>query len=104
MNGPHDMGGAMGFGAINPEVREPVFHAEWEGRTYALLLAMGSTGAWPNNRPWRESLPALKYWSASYYEIWFEALVKQLIVGGMPVKPKLLLAARRVQACRYCRY
>ncbi len=34
MNGPHDLGGLMGFGPIKPEPDEPVFHAEWEKRPW----------------------------------------------------------------------
>ena len=30
MNGAHDMGGMHGFGPVEPEADEPVFHAEWE--------------------------------------------------------------------------
>ena len=29
MNGVHDLGGMMGFGPIQREADEPVFHAEW---------------------------------------------------------------------------
>jgi len=32
MNSVHDMGGMQGFGPIQREVNEPVFHAPWEGR------------------------------------------------------------------------
>ena len=46
MNGAHDMGGVHGFGAVCPEPGEPVFHAEWERRAFALTLAMGATGEW----------------------------------------------------------
>ena len=31
MNGVHDMGGMHGFGTVEPEPNEPVFHAAWEG-------------------------------------------------------------------------
>ena len=31
MDGVHDMGGMHGFGTVEPEQNEPVFHAEWEG-------------------------------------------------------------------------
>ncbi|MGB7829866.1 MAG: nitrile hydratase subunit beta, partial [Pseudolabrys sp.] len=41
MNGAQDMGGKPGFGPVNPEPNEPVFHAEWEKRAFALTLAMG---------------------------------------------------------------
>ena len=29
MNGPHDMGGHIGFGAVKPETDEPLFHKPW---------------------------------------------------------------------------
>ncbi len=41
MNGAQDMGGMHGFGAVEPEPNEPVFHADWEKRAFALTLAMG---------------------------------------------------------------
>jgi len=44
MDGIHDMGGMHGFGKVEPEKDEPVFHAPWEGRTLALNRAMGYTG------------------------------------------------------------
>src|SRR5699024_8963735 len=46
MNGVHDMGGMDGFGKVEPEPNEPVFHAEWEGRVMAMMRAMGFAGAW----------------------------------------------------------
>jgi len=44
--GAHDMGGARGFGKVTPEANEPVFHAEWERRAFALTLAMATPGGW----------------------------------------------------------
>jgi hypothetical protein len=41
MNGPHDMGGFTGFGPVLHEDDEPVWHADWEPRAFALVLAMG---------------------------------------------------------------
>ncbi len=32
MNGAHDMGGMDGFGPVERETDEPIFHAEWERR------------------------------------------------------------------------
>ena len=37
MNGIHDLGGMQGFGPIAREENEPVFHADWERRIFALL-------------------------------------------------------------------
>lgn len=85
MNGPHDMGGFTGFGLVKPEADEPVWHAEWEPRAFALVLAMGMTGQWniDTARHARERLPAMEYWRASYYEMRHHALVLQLIELGL---------------------
>ena len=41
MDGIHDMGGMHGFGKVDPEKNEPVFHTAWEGWRSALNRAMG---------------------------------------------------------------
>ncbi len=81
MNGPHDMGGFTGFGPINPEADEPVWHEAWEPRAFAINLAMSMTGSWniDQARHARELLPALTYWPSSYYEMRFYAMVQQLL-------------------------
>ena len=76
MNGVHDLGGMQGFGPVEAEADEPVFHAEWERRVFALTLAMAAPGGWniDMSRHARESLPPAQYLSSSYYEIWLAAL------------------------------
>jgi nitrile hydratase len=85
MNGPQDLGGAHGFGPVRPEPGEPVFHADWERRAFALTLAMGATGEWTldASRFARESLPAAQYHASTYYEIWLAALERQLEERGL---------------------
>ena len=85
MNGPHDMGGFTGFGPVLHEQDEPVWHADWEPRAFALVLAMGMTGSWniDEARHARERLPALQYWRSSYYEMRHYALILQLIELGL---------------------
>ena len=39
MNGIHDMGGMDGFGPIEREAKEPVFHELWEARMCGLAQA-----------------------------------------------------------------
>ena len=46
VNGAHDMGGAHGFGPVVPEADEPWFHAEWERRVFAMVIALGAGGQW----------------------------------------------------------
>ena len=76
MNGPHDLGGAMGFGPVIPEPDEPPFHAPWEGRALGLTLCVGALGHWSldESRHARESLPPAVYLASSYYEIWLRGL------------------------------
>ncbi len=44
MDGVHDMGGMHGFGKVEPEQNEPVFHETWEARVQALYRAMSYAG------------------------------------------------------------
>jgi len=80
MNGGHDLGGMHGFGPVEPERNEPVFHAEWEKRAFALTLAMATPAGWniDMSRFARENRPPAEYLSMSYYQIWFAALETML--------------------------
>ncbi len=81
MNGGQDLGGMMGYGPVEPEANEPVFHAEWERRVLAMSVAMGPAGGWSvdQSRFSRENRPAHEYLAMSYYEIWYAGL-KQLLI------------------------
>jgi nitrile hydratase subunit beta len=100
MNGPHDLGGAMGFGPVRIERDEPLFHAPWEARALGLTLCAGALGHWgiDESRHARESLPPAVYLSSSYYEIWIRALEVLLARHGLPgpdsPHPRRLDAAR----------
>jgi nitrile hydratase subunit beta len=93
MNGAQDMGGLHGFGPVEPEPNEPVFHAEWERRAFALTLAMGMPGGWniDMSRSARESLPPAQYLAKSYYEIWLAGLEKLMAQRGL-VSPQEIAA------------
>jgi nitrile hydratase subunit beta len=81
MNGVHDMGGMDGFGKVEPEPDEPVFHAAWEARVMAMNRAMGATGAWniDMSRFSREMLAPDVYLASSYYRKWLLGLEKILV-------------------------
>ncbi len=85
MNGPHDLGGAQGFGAVVPERDEPWFHADWERRAFALVLAMGATGAWnlDMSRYARERIPPADYLASTYYDIWRKGMERLLVEQGL---------------------
>jgi nitrile hydratase subunit beta len=85
MNGVHDMGGMHGFGAVEPEEGEPVFHAPWEGRALAMNRAMGALGLWNIDigRFSREQLPPEVYLGSSYYRKWTLGLEDLLVQYGL---------------------
>lgn len=85
MNGAHDMGGVHGFGPVDPQPHEPVFHAEWEKRAFALTLAMAMPGEWTidMSRFARENRDPRDYLAMSYYHLWFSALEDMLKERGL---------------------
>src|ERR1700676_2095292 len=102
MNGVHDMGGMDGFGPVVPERDEPVFHAEWERRTFALVIK--SLGMRSFNideyRRTIERMPPAQYLAASYYERWLYALEALLIEKGVVARTEIdvVMAALRAHA------
>ena len=85
MNGPHDVGGIMGFGAVNAEPDEPVFHADWEKRVLGMTLCAGALGHWnlDESRHARENRHPADYYSSTYYEIWQKGLERLLLRHGV---------------------
>ena len=84
MNGVHDMGGMHGMGAVETEKDEPVFHERWEGRAFALTMAMSAWRKWTldGGRHQRELIPSAEYLRMSYYEKWIAGLVELLVKSG----------------------
>ena len=85
MDGIHDMGGMDGFGKIDPEPDEPVFHESWEGRVLAMSRAMGASGTWniDMGRYGIELLHPHVYLASSYYKRWLLRLEQMLIQRGL---------------------
>ena len=91
MNGVHDMGGMHGFGKVEPEPDEPVFHAPWEGRVLAMNRAMGYLGLWSIDvgRFSRETLPPHVYLASSYYRKWTLGLEDLCVQFGLVADDEL---------------
>lgn len=91
MNGAHDLGGMQGLGPIRYEKNEPVFHAAWESRVYAMTRAMRAFRKW-NLDAWRhdiELLPPAEYFRLTYYEKWLAVLEKQVVQYGLVTREEL---------------
>jgi nitrile hydratase subunit beta len=91
MNGVHDMGGMHGMGPIRPERDEPVFHARWESRVYAMVRAMGAWGRWniDASRHQRELIPPADYLRMSYYEKWLTGLIELMVKKGLVTREEV---------------
>ncbi|HVP34948.1 MAG TPA: nitrile hydratase subunit beta [Steroidobacteraceae bacterium] len=89
MNGVHDMGGMQDMGAVTPERNEPVFHAPWEGRVFAMYNVFD--GDWPSGsgRYQRELVPPAEYLRISYYERWLVAFSELLVKNGFVTRREL---------------
>jgi nitrile hydratase beta subunit len=91
MNGVHDMGGQQDMGPVQYEKNEPVFHATWEGRIYALTRAMGAWRKWSldTSRHAIEVMPPIEYLRLSYYERWLNSLETQVVKYGFVTREEL---------------
>ena len=91
MNGVHDMGGMHGMGPIQYEKNEPVFHARWEGRVFALNLAMQAWRKWniDARRHEIELIPAAEYLRMSYYEKWTVRLAELIVKRGLVTRAEV---------------
>ena len=85
MNGVHDMGGMHGMGPVEIEPDEPVFHADWERRVFALRLGCAFHRRWniDMNRYAIEEMPPAEYLAASYYERVLFGFEKLLVAQGL---------------------
>ncbi len=95
MNSIHDMGGMHGFGPVAVEENEPVFHAAWERRAFA--IGNLATAAFGNSvgqkRHAQERMGNALYLNSSYYERWMSA-VEAMAVGLGAVIPEELADGR----------
>jgi nitrile hydratase subunit beta len=84
MDGVHDMGGMHGFGPVEHEENEPVFHEPWEGRVYGFGAASVEpiTPSLDASRHALEQLPPHIYLGSSYYERWLYRIERQLVALG----------------------
>lgn len=85
MDGIHDLGGMQGFGPLEIEADEPVFHDEWEGRVFAMNWAVLAATGMPIDaaRSSIEQLPPADYLNLPYFGRWFNALCVSSVASGV---------------------
>src|SRR5262249_41686879 len=98
MNGAADMGGMHGFGPVVPESNEPVFHARWEGVSFALNMVTGAPkpGTLNLSRLKPEPTPPPQYLNLSYYGLWTTTLEQMMLEYGVAT-PEELAAGHAIQ-------
>ncbi len=99
MNTIHDMGGMHGFGPVEPEMDEPVYHEKWESRVYAMQRALGILGLWTIDQS-RSKLEAMEpgtYLGSSYYKRWYLGLEMRALEHGL-VTPAEIEAGHALEA------
>jgi nitrile hydratase subunit beta len=91
MNGIHDMGGMHGMGPIQHEENEPVFHQRWEGRMFAITLAIRAWKKWNIDvgRHMIERIYPADYLRLSYYEKWLARDIGLLVKHGLVTQEEI---------------
>ncbi|HEX7168079.1 MAG TPA: nitrile hydratase subunit beta [Acidimicrobiales bacterium] len=96
MDGIHDLGGIEGFGDIDPEADEPLFHADWERRMWGLALSTFFAGL-SNGGQFRHSIErmdAVHYLTSPYYEHWLTGIATGVVESGLVTAGELERRAR----------
>ena len=84
MNGIHDLGGMHGFGPVEREENEPVFHADWEKRVLGMVYQAVGFG-WANIDTFRhaiERMDPVEYLTLGYYGRWMSSVERILVEAG----------------------
>lgn len=91
MNGIHDMAGYHGFGRVDVEDHEPVFHSRWEGRVYALTQVLDTKEIYnlDEHRHEIELMEPDAYLRDGYYGRWLFAMASILNRNGILLKEEV---------------
>jgi nitrile hydratase len=93
LNGIHDMGGMHGFGKVEVEQDEPVFHSRWEARVFGIVQSLGG-GNIDAGRHSLERLGPVAYLKDGYYGRWLASLLGTLLAVGV-IRPEEMQARLR---------
>lgn len=85
VDGIHDLGGMEGFGPVEIELDEPVFHADWERGVFRLNAAAGRAVGFSGGA-FRHSIERMDpghYLTSSYYEHWLTGIATLVVEAGL---------------------
>ena len=84
MDGIHDLGGKQGFGPVDVDEEEVAFHADWEGRMWAIAQCAGGRDGWTLDwwRHCRELIDPVDYLARPYFDSWMQAYTATYIDSG----------------------
>ena len=91
MDGVHDLGGMQGFGRVEREENEPVFHARWEAEVLAMMRAGGGRGVY-NLDEFRHAIERMRpveYLAVTYYEKWLAGITRLFLEKGLVTETEL---------------
>jgi nitrile hydratase beta subunit len=86
MDGIHDLGGKQGFGPVEREENEPVFHERWEAGVFTMTGGAMLAGVIGNQDQFRhaiERIDPVAYLTHTYYGRWLGGLETLLVEAGV---------------------
>lgn len=92
MDGIYDLGGVAGFGRIEVEENEPLFHEEWEHFTYCSAFIAGTLPNGFNIDEFRHAVERIEprqYLNSSYYERILTASASLFVEKGILTQDEL---------------
>lgn len=92
MDGIHDLGGMQGFGQVQVQENEPVFHAPWEAKVFAMQRTAYKIGACQNIDQFRHSverIDPIAYLTHGYYGRWLGGIETLCVEAGVLTQEEL---------------
>jgi nitrile hydratase len=100
MDGIHDLGGKQGFGPVDVDEEEAAFHADWEGRMWAIAQCAGGRDGWTLDwwRHCRELIDPVDYLARPYFDSWMQAYTATYVDSGTISLDEIIAAKSAVPA------
>ena len=81
----------QGFGRVEREDKEPVFHAPWEAEVLAMMRAGAGQGFY-NIDEFRHAIERMRpadYLAATYYEKWLDGIARLFVEKGIVTEAEM---------------